>query len=125
MNILFLSGSTPVDHSLNDFGEYNNLLLKALSKAGFQVGSFENANVFINVNHDKNSARKASRNSRVFRVLIRTEPVSVFPAQYTMRVENQYDFVITTGRPKRRNGKFLDIHYPYRTLSNPNFPELQ
>ena len=125
MKIIFLSGSTPVDHSLNNSGEYNNLLLKALSKAGFQVGSLENASVFINLNHDKNSVRKASRNSRVFKVLIRTEPISVFPAQYTMRVENQYDLVITTGRPKRRIGKFLDIHHPYRTLSNPNFPELE
>lgn len=125
MKVLFLSGSTPVDHSSNSLGEYNNLLLRALTRAGFRVGSPENANVFINVNHDKYSLSKASSNSRVLKVLIRTEPISVFPAQYKMNVENQYDLVVTTGRPKSRNGKFLDVHHPYKTLSNPNFPELE
>jgi len=125
MKILFLSGSTPVDYSLNNSGEFNNFLLKALSQAGYRVGSPEFANVFININHNKNSLRKIPQNSRVLKVLIRTEPNSVFPAQYTVRVENQYDFVVTTGRPKRRHGKFLDVHHPYRTLSNPNFPELE
>lgn len=124
MKKLFLSGSTPVDHSVNNLGEYNNPLLKALTKAGFRVGTFEDANVFINMNHDKKSASRASKNSRVLKVLIRTEPISVFPAQYTKRVEKQYDLVITTGRPKSSTGKFLDTHHPYRTLSNPNLPEL-
>ena len=125
MKNLFLSGSTPVDYSLNLSGEFNNLLLKVLSQAGYRVGPPEIADVFININHNKNSMRKATRNPTVLKILIRTEPISVFPAQYTIRVENQYDLVITTGRPKKRHGKFLDIHHPYRTLRNPNLPELE
>jgi hypothetical protein len=125
MKELFISGSTPVDYTLNLSGDFNNLFLKALSQAGYKVGSAATADLFININHNKKSIRKTPRNQKALKVLFRTEPISVFPAQYTVRVENLYDLVITTGRPKRKFGKFLDIHHPYRTLRNPNFPELE
>lgn len=125
MRNLFISGSTPVDQSQNNLGEFNNLLLRALSRAGFRIEFSEITDVFVNINHNKKSLQRAPQDSRVLKVLIRTEPITVFPAQYKLRVENQYDFVITFGLPRKRYGKFLDVHHPYKTLSNPNSPDLE
>jgi hypothetical protein len=122
MSGLFLSGSAPVDFSLNTAGEFNNLLLKALSKEGFEIGPPEKASVFLNINHERKFLHNLFQNSRIPKVLIRTEPISVFPAQYTKRVEDLYDFVVTTGLPKRKTGKFLELPHPYQTKSNPNLP---
>lgn len=119
---LYLSGSAPVDFSKNPLGEFNHPLLRAFEGKGFHVVNFQDAPIHVYVNHKSVEPWRKSKGSRIFRVLIRTEPISVFPAQYQHRIEKKYDLVITTGMPESKHGKFINLTYPYTTLRNPNFP---
>ena len=119
---LYLSGSAPVDFSKNSFGEFNHPLLRSFEGKGFRVVNFEDAPVHVYINHKGVAPRRKSKESGIFYVLIRTEPISVFPAQYQHRIEKKYDLVITTGLPESKHGKFINLAYPYTTLRNPNYP---
>lgn len=119
---LYLSGSAPVDFSTDSSGGFNNPLLRAMAKNGFRLAKFKDAQVHVYINHKSEASKRLSKDLTVFRVLIRTEPVSVFPAQYKARIENRYDLIITTGLPEGEHKKFMNLPHPYKKMSNPNFP---
>jgi hypothetical protein len=119
---LYLSGSAPVDFSTDGSGGFNNPLLRAMTKNGFRLAKFKDAQVHVYINHKSEPSKRASKDLTVFRVLIRTEPVSVFPAQYKARIENRYDLIITTGLPEVEHKKFINLPHPYKKMNNPNFP---
>ena len=119
---LYLSGSAPVDFGTDGSGGFNNPLLRAMAKNGFRLAKFNDAQVHVYVNHKSEAWGRPFKDRAVFRVLIRTEPFSVFPAQYKARVENKYDLIITTGLPEGEHEKFINLPHPYKKMSNPNFP---
>ena len=109
-----------MDLSSQTLGEFNDPWLRALVNKGLTLASRKDANLLVNINHTN---RFLDSKSRIPKVLIRTEPISVFPAQYSSRIENQYNLIITIGLPRRKVGKFLNFPHPYRTMSNPNIPD--
>lgn len=55
-------------------------------------------------------------------ILIRTEPFSVFPAQYKPRVENMYSLIISPGNVSSNGSAKSRINWPYTYLPNPLVP---
>jgi len=118
-------GSTSLDFGLDEQGYYINSLFHSLTNQDIQPVSKLPCDAVIAINHNAKSLKKAVRSfDRKYPcILIRTEPDSVFPAQYTKRVEAQYNFILTIGRPEVESDKFLNFPHPYWTEENPNTPK--
>ncbi len=118
-------GSTSIDLGLDQQANYIHPFLKSLASQGIQPVSKSPFNVIIAINHNAKSRKRALRSfdGNCPCILIRTEPDSVFPAQYTKRVEAKYNFVVTIGRPDVKSDKFLNFPHPYWIEENPNTPK--
>jgi hypothetical protein len=70
-----------------------------LKDKGYVFTNGMGGRILICINHDIQSYKKFMNkgNSRAATILIRTEPFSVFPAQYSNFVSNLYGFVISSG----------------------------
>lgn len=117
-------GSASIDFELDKQDNYIQPFLQTLARQDIQPVSELPFDAIIAINHNSKSLRKAlvSFGRKDPCVLIRTEPDSVFPAQYTQRVEGKYNFVFTIGRPKVESDKFLNFPHPYWIEENPNTP---
>ena len=120
-----LIGSASIDFGLDKQGNYIQPLLHSLTKQDIQPVSGLPFDAIIAINHNSKSLKKAlGRNDGKYPcILIRTEPDSVFPAQYTQRVEERYNFVLTIGQSKVKSDKFLNFPHPYWIEENPNTPK--
>lgn len=120
-----LIGSTSIDFELDNQGNYIQPFLHSLTSQGIQPVSELPFDAIIAINHNSKSLKKAFRSldGKYPCILIRTEPDSVFPAQYTQRVEGKYNFVLTIGRSKVKSDKFLNFPHPYWIEENPNTPK--
>jgi hypothetical protein len=101
------------------------LLAKELIEAGYTVTESDDADFLINLNHNWQSLKGHKRVNHPANhgcVLIRLEPSSVYPAQYTEKIESEYRLVISPGRTDLPKEQF--VRWPYEYQANPSTPEL-
>lgn len=121
INIHFAS-STQLDYSRGDNGEFANQLLNYFDKKNFTLSNSTDADMHILINYsarEYKSFRKTGKSSDHF-ILLRLEPESVFPAQYSRRITKKFGLVITIGQKFTDNNKFIYLGHPYCYLENPN-----
>ncbi len=120
---LYINGSQEIDYSQDKKGLPNNSFLSAIHEAGLATSGPEKADLFISINHSHKSYKNFTKfgNTKYQCILLRTEPESVFPAQYKKKITDKYALVITVGRKEKSQGKFYDTYFPYSKLPNPNF----
>jgi hypothetical protein len=97
------------------------LFSQILESEGFEIVTENAVDILININHNWLSFRE-QQGRNIFRVLIRLEPSSVYPAQFTKNIESQYDLVLTPGQPGINPKEF--IRWPYQFQKNPLQPDL-
>ena len=122
MKTMHITGSAPVDFSLNQDNNFNSGLLHALSSEGFSITASPLAEIHLFVNHCQSQYRETLKQNegKSLHILLRTEPIPVFPAQYSARVEKKYDLIITIGKPESLSKRELNFRHPYEYMSNPN-----
>ena len=99
-------------------------LAKCMEDLGFEISEENNLDVLININHNWKSISeqiKSSTSSPVLKILIRVEPSSVYPSQYTSEVESKYDLILTPGNVNVANQSEF-IRWPYEYNLNPSAP---
>lgn len=99
-------------------------LAKCMEDLGFEISEENNLDVLININHNWKSISeqmKSSTSSPVLKILIRVEPSSVYPSQYTSEVESKYDLILTPGNVNVANQSEF-IRWPYNYNLNPSAP---
>jgi hypothetical protein len=100
------------------------VLADELSNLGYEIVDHGPVELLINLNHNWKSLREQTKNgSFPTRILIRLEPPSVFPAQYTPKVEETYDLLFNPGRPQQSQEDF--IPWPYQFQKNPLKPLIE
>lgn len=119
---VYVCGSAKLDYSRDTFGNLNNQLLDTFEKSDFNISTLEESNIFISINHSRKVYRKFHKLGGVKSkaVLIRTEPVVVFPAQYRKSVYDKYGLIITLGHKEKDMGNLYYLENPYTYLPNPN-----
>ena len=99
-------------------------LARCMEELGFEISEENKLDVLININHNWKSISeqmKSSSCSRVLKILIRVEPSSVYPSQYTSEVESIYDLILTPGNVNVANQSDF-IRWPYNYNLNPSAP---
>lgn len=120
---IYFAGSTHLDFSRGENGKLNNQLLDCFEKKGFTISKSNDADIHLLINYSSReykSFRKMGK-SKNHIILLRLEPESVFPAQYSHRITKKFGVVITVGQKFNENNEFIDLGYPYCYLENPNF----
>ena len=119
---VYVSGSIPIDYSFDNYGEYNNQFLRALQKSSFQISSLKEADILILINHSNSSYKTFMKSGKTKKqcILIRIEPYSVFPAQYSKKITDKYGLIISVGYKEIDEGRYYYVGYPYTYLPNPN-----
>ena len=99
-------------------------LLDSLRKTGYLLSRDPKSDWLISINHNKTAYRKfiSAGGSSQRAILLRDEPVSVFPSQFETHVENLYSLVLTPGLSKDLSRKTFFIPWPYEVNANPNTP---
>jgi hypothetical protein len=91
---------------------------------GYTVVDDGPVDLLVNLNHNwKSIKEQLKHNSNPIQILIRLEPPSVYPAQYSHVLERAYDLVLSPGRPTQSSQEF--IPWPYQFQSNPLRPDLE
>jgi hypothetical protein len=116
-----LAGSLALDQRGRDVAP---ILADELSNLGYEIVDVGPVELLINLNHNWKSLREQTKHGSVpTRILIRLEPPSVFPAQYTPKVEETYDLLFNPGRPQQSREDF--IPWPYQFQKNPLKPQIE
>jgi hypothetical protein len=90
---------------------------------GYEVVDEGPVDLLVNLNHNwKSINEQLKHNSHPVQILIRLEPPSVYPAQYSPELEQIYDLVLSPGRPAISPQEF--IPWPYQFQPNPLQPIL-
>lgn len=101
----------PSDHN---YGFPSGYFYTALQQLGFEVSQDNHPDCLIAINHSEPGFLKfiLRGNKEKPKILIRTEPKSVFPSQYRSRVENKYDLVLSPGNVLEdlRFKQFYEFH---------------
>ena len=118
-----IDGGSQIDYSKDEHDNYKNQFLAFLEDSNFIVTSSENAEIFLLINYSRSAYRKHLRNIGDLNrcILLRTEPESIFPAQYKNRVTKKFGLVITTGQKLNNEKNLFYVNHPYSYLKNPNF----
>ena len=100
-------------------------LLDSLRNSGYSLSTDPLSDWLISINHSKTAYRKfiSAGGSAQRAILLRDEPVSVFPSQFETHVENLYSLVLTPGLTKYLSKKTYFIPWPYEINANPNTPK--
>jgi hypothetical protein len=100
------------------------LLADHFASLGYEVVDDGRLDLLVNLNHNWKSVKEQLKhNSNAAQILIRLEPPSVYPAQYSHAVEHSYDLVLSPGRPTQSPQDF--IPWPYQFQPNPLRPDLE
>jgi hypothetical protein len=123
---IFITGQhaslLPSDES---YGFPSRLFYAALTKLGISWGSEVDAEYMISINHKSSSYKKfVNQGYGPERcILIRTEPESVFPAQYSDRVEQKYGLILSPG--KFDESPITHQFYEFQEVhGGPGFPKM-
>jgi len=101
-------------------------LAECMEKLGYEISDGSNVDVLININHNWKSVSELDHSTRIspaIKILIRVEPSSVYPRQYTDEVELIYDFILTPGSVNVASENDF-IRWPYDYNLNPSTPAL-
>lgn len=100
-------------------------LEKAFLDLGFELGNLENSQVLVNLNHNSRAVEKFRRNPvpNKLQFLIALEPISVFPAQYSKKVLNSYNYRFYPGNVRRQESSSGILGWPYLFNENPSSPK--
>lgn len=112
------------ESDLQDFVR-GKALFSHLQSRGLVLTPSADGDFLIAIDHDAKMYRNfiAEGGSSKRSVLIRLEPISVFPAQYQAAVTNLYGFIITPGSTDYQEYGTDDfIGWPYGYHANPNRP---
>jgi hypothetical protein len=115
-----VAGSVPVSLPLEGKGKAI-FLLRLLEQAGFELSKEMTCDYLVSIDHNENQYNSYIRNggSANKAVLIRLEPISVFPAQYRTKVMSKYSLILSPGHPDNaENG----LGWPYQYHLDPNSP---
>ena len=98
-------------------------LISELSKLGLEQTEKSDFDIYIAINHNKNIYSRMNQPQKVAKkVLIRLEPYSVFPAQYSSKIESKYDIVISPGSVNDFKNSSYFIGFPHSIQKNPAKP---
>lgn len=117
-----VGGAARIDYSKDRLGKFNNQLLAFLDDSDFIIGGMENSDIFLLINYSSSAYRKYKKLGKDINrcILLRTEPESIFPAQYKKRVTRKFGLVITTGQQLEEKENLFYVCHPYSYLKNPN-----
>lgn len=121
MKTIHIAGSTPVN--LVELGANKaGALLVQLSNAGFQLTTQFPADCFLAIDHNRCMLSEFFRTGGKPKdaILVRLEPVSVHPIQYTSSVESKYCKIVSPGMLVETTS--MNIGWPYAYHPNPNTP---
>jgi len=98
-------------------------LFRILQDHGFGLSIDMDGDYFLCVDHNAKDYKKFIRSGGAPEraVLLRLEPESVFPSQYTFRVERKYALIFSPGRIEQEPNFW--IGWPYKFAANPNLPK--
>jgi hypothetical protein len=123
---IFITGQHASLLPSNDsYGFPSRLFYNALSKLGISWGSEVNGSYMISINHNSSSYKKFVKQGYGPErcILLRTEPESVFPAQYSSRVEKKYGLILSPG--KIDESPITHQFYEFQEAhGGPGFPEM-
>ena len=125
--MISVTGSAPVSLKQHNGNDFSSPLFSFLALNGFTLKNTPEGNFLLALNHNREDYDLfiKSGGSKERAILIRLEPVSVFPAQYRPEILQQYCQVITPGLAQDRvRGKFF-IGWPYQYHLNPGNPNEQ
>ena len=98
-------------------------LICELSKLGLVQTEKSDYDIYIAINHNKNIYYQMNKPQKIAKkVLIRLEPYSVFPAQYSSKIESKYDIVISPGSVNDFKNSSYFIGFPHSIQKNPANP---
>lgn len=119
-----IAGSRHVPFDRQDQVYRFSPLLDSLRKTGYLLSRDPKSDWLICINHNKTAYRKfiSAGGSAQRAILLRDEPVSVFPSQFETHVENLYSLVLTPGLSKNLSRNNFFIPWPYEVNANPNTP---
>lgn len=95
-----------------------------LEKTGYVIAEDSDVDVLININHNWRSVSELEDSKKVgkaLKILIRLEPSSVYPSQYTNEVESLYDLILTPGSVGDPSQKDF-LRWPYNYNLDPSSP---
>lgn len=100
-------------------------LEKAFLNLGFELGNLENSQVLVNLNHNSSAVEKFRRSliPNKLQFLIALEPISVFPAQYSIKNLNSYNYCFFPGNLRRQDSSLNFLGWPYLFNENPANPK--
>lgn len=118
-------------HPLPDVDNYgfpSRILYDILEESGFEVTSSLDGEYLLCINHKfshyKDFLRKGGKREKT--ILLRTEPKSVYPAQYKKRIEALYGLIISPGGTDKscHTTEFVRQDYQFQnTHSGPTFSD--
>jgi hypothetical protein len=96
-------------------------LLKFLEESGFELTKEMNGNFLVAIDHNENQYRQYIKNGGNPKkaILIRLEPISVFPSQFKKNVTSKYAKVFSPGHLSDIS---LGYGWPYQYQIDPNKP---
>jgi hypothetical protein len=122
---IFVAGSAAVN--LTDGGQGKaSALFRLLREYGFVLSDNPKSDAILAIDHNQRCYRKyiSSGGSPHRAILLRLEPESVFPGQFTDRIESKYELVITPGMlMSSESFGSVQIGWPYQFHSNPTLPD--
>jgi len=124
---IFLTGSAKDILGSSDFPGVAPELIKNLKLLGHSFTDFDSSEAMISLNHPVFSfAQKLKKKEKEYpKFLIRIEPDSVFPAQFSKRVTSKYVKTFTLGYFSNDIAQPRNYPTAYRINRNPLIPSLQ
>ena len=115
-----VTGSAKESNSKSQYSDIKN----ALNALGMTETNIKNCDCLIFINYNKNSYKKYKKLGKNLSnlVLIRLEPVAVFPAQYRKSVEDKFKLIIDPGKVPASNLESDFLGWPYKYNLNPSTP---
>ncbi len=125
MKRILIGGTSKVFTSGNQADQTMPEFFGGFPKTDFALVKTGSSDFLISFNHNPKLYRMflKSGGSKERSVLVRFEPDSVFPAQYTARVTKKYGLIISPGSSSSILQSDLQIHWPYKYHLNPAEPE--
>jgi hypothetical protein len=92
-------------------------------KMGYEIAENSDVDALININHNWTSLFEVTASGEIpnpLCFLLRVEPSSVYPIQYTSEIESAYDLIMDPGDTQSPEKAFL--RWPYSYQQNPCLP---
>jgi len=98
-----------------------------LKEAGFNLTLEPEGDLLLAIDHNRSGYQnfiKAGGEAKQT-LLLRLEPRTIFPSQYTKSVDSKYNRIISPGKVSDDPDIPLEIGWPYEYHADPNYPKLK